>query len=144
MNLNAKVKALRELRGFTQKSVAEAAGITQPYLVAIEKGRVNPQDKVFVNLFEVMGIDLVISKHLVWGREAQEDFTGMDLKHALKKQADYVAEKYTGSPVANLPEKLAREAFKHWEEEHAKICYTALLTDKPIHPDNLKLYKLIK
>lgn len=144
LNLNAKVKALRELRGFTQKSVAKAAGITQPYLVAIEKGRVNPQDRVFVNLFEAMGIELVISKQLVWGREAQGELAGMDLKYALQKQADYVAKKYTNSPVVNLPKGLAIEARKHWEEEHARICYTALLTDEPIHPDNSKLYKLIK
>jgi len=47
----------RKARCMAQRDVAEAVGCTQPHIVNLEKGRVDPDLSLAARLMEVLGID---------------------------------------------------------------------------------------
>ncbi len=52
------VKVWREHRGLTQQALADAAGISTPYLSQIEAGKRTPTAKVYASLARVLDTDV--------------------------------------------------------------------------------------
>jgi len=53
----------REANGVSQKSLADAVGISRPYLTQIENGSRKPSDQVFQRLFQALGIPIEQAMH---------------------------------------------------------------------------------
>jgi transcriptional regulator with XRE-family HTH domain len=59
--LGAKVKELRESRGWTQGELAERAGLSRSYLCTLEGGKVgNPSGSVMTGLATALGVDIEV------------------------------------------------------------------------------------
>jgi HTH-type transcriptional regulator, repressor for puuD len=56
--LGRKLKALRTSRKLNQVTLAKRARVTQPYIVAMEKGRENPTLDVLERLAKALGVTL--------------------------------------------------------------------------------------
>ena len=52
------VKVMRKHRGFTQKELAERAGISRPYLTEIETGKKDGSLRAMKSLAEVLGVSV--------------------------------------------------------------------------------------
>lgn len=60
MSKSNKVKALRMLYGITQKELAEAVGISAPYLHDLENGHRRGTEEVRKRISEVLGADMSV------------------------------------------------------------------------------------
>jgi transcriptional regulator with XRE-family HTH domain len=56
--LGRRLKALRTARKLNQVTLAKRAGVTQPYIVAMEKGRENPTLDVLERLAKALKVSL--------------------------------------------------------------------------------------
>ena len=54
--MGRKLKALRTARKLNQTTLAKRAGVTQPYIVAMEKGRENPTLDVLEKLAKALKV----------------------------------------------------------------------------------------
>lgn len=58
--LGTAVRSLREERGWTQRQLAEAAGMTQPAVARFEAGGTTPTLAVLDRVARALGVDLVV------------------------------------------------------------------------------------
>lgn len=56
--LGQRLKALRQQRSLKQATLAKRVGVTQPYIVALEKGRENPTLSTLARLADVLGVGI--------------------------------------------------------------------------------------
>jgi predicted transcriptional regulator len=59
--------AIRKVRkdiGITSESLAKLCGVTRPYIDKIEAGSTNPTDDMMDNIFEVLGIWIIVTDYL--------------------------------------------------------------------------------
>lgn len=72
--LGAALRAERLAAGLTQQDLAEFAGVDRHVVAAIERGQVAAQVRRMVNLFDLLGLDLVpVPRAIRLAREAAAD-----------------------------------------------------------------------
>jgi len=64
-----RVRALRDLRGYSQEKLAEMAGISKPYVTRIEQGNRTPHEDVLQRIAEALGCTL---RYLQTGTDAPQ------------------------------------------------------------------------
>ncbi|MBK9949204.1 MAG: helix-turn-helix transcriptional regulator [Nitrospira sp.] len=58
VRIGKNIKALRERRKLSQVTLAKRVGVTQPYVVALEKGRENPTLTTLTKLAKALKVTL--------------------------------------------------------------------------------------
>ena len=100
--LGRQLRALRTQRGLNQITLAKRVGVTQPYIVALEKGRENPTLSTLGKLAEVLRVE--IRDLFQTGGDDMAKLTG--------------AEREWNQEVAEMAEKL--EEVKQWAQNLEK------------------------
>jgi transcriptional regulator with XRE-family HTH domain len=62
VNYAAEVKSLRHGAGLTQQQLANAAGISRPTLISLERGERVPQSDVLLRVLAALGVEAIESK----------------------------------------------------------------------------------
>ena len=70
MSTGSTIKEIRQRRGWTQRQLANKAGITAQSVVGYENDKINPTVKTFEKILNAMGYDLYAKPRKKEGRHA--------------------------------------------------------------------------